>query len=364
MHILMLCKRQYTGRDLLDDRYGRLYSLPVGLASRGHSVTVILASYRPRGRVDRMENGVRWRSVDLLPCPIAVTAAWHDAAASQTPDVVVASADALQLVGGARFARELGCPVVLDLYDDYESFALTRLPGLRTALRIACSRADAVVAVSGTLARTLSARGVDSSRVHVLGNGVPEGFVPIEDRAAARQRLGLPMDATLVGTAGALNNARGIRDLLGAVRLLQSSFPALRLAVAGPRDSAFSAQLPPGSIDLGQRPHKDVALLFRALDVGVICNRDSAFARACHPMKLVEMVACGTPVVAADVGEVSHLLSTRPDARYPPGDAAILAERILCQIQAPRPLKPTLAESWFDLSVRLEHILEDVLRRC
>ena len=34
MRVLVLCKRQYTGRDLLDHRYGRLHALPVGLAAR------------------------------------------------------------------------------------------------------------------------------------------------------------------------------------------------------------------------------------------------------------------------------------------------------------------------------------------
>ena len=361
MRILVLCKRQYTGRDLLDDRYGRLHALPVELAARGHAVTVVAASYRRRGAVDRVEGGVRWRGVDALPWPGAVASAWREAATALAPDLMIASADALQLAGGERFARRLGVPVVLDLYDDYEAFGLTRLPGLRAALRSACARADAVLAVSGALAAMLPARGCDPARVHVLRNGVPEGFVPAEDRLTARARLGLPLEATLVGTAGALEHARGIDDLLDAVARLQVARPGLRLVLAGPRDARLAAALPPGTIDLGLRPHAEVALLFRALDVGVACNRDGAFARACHPMKLVEMAACGTPVVAADLGEVTHLLAARPDARYPAGDAATLADRIAAQLDAPVPLDPALAEGWAALAGRLERVLAGVL---
>lgn len=38
MRILVLSKRRYTGKDLLDDRYGRLYEIPAGLVARGHAV--------------------------------------------------------------------------------------------------------------------------------------------------------------------------------------------------------------------------------------------------------------------------------------------------------------------------------------
>lgn len=360
MRILFLCKRQYTGRDLLKDRYGRLYELPVALAARGHAVTVIASSYRRRGPLDRDERGVRWCSRDVLPWPPAVLAAWQQAGHSAKPDVVVASSDAMHLVAGSHFAHRLGVPVVLDLYDDYEAFGLTCLPGLRAALRASCVRADAVLAVSGSLATMLPARGVDPRRLHVLGNGVPDGFAVDIDKAAARRRLGLPLDVPLIGTAGALTFARGIGDLLSAAERLRAQHADVRLAVAGPRDGALTKALPEGTIDLGHLAHADVPVMLRALDVGVVCNRDGAFARACHPMKLVEMAAIGTPVVAADIGEVSLLLADRPDALYPTGDAIALAARIAGQLAQPRPLDPRLAKTWPELAGSLESVLRKV----
>ena len=362
MRILILCKRQYTGRDLLNDRYGRLYALPIGLAARGHNVVVVTSSYRKRGAVNRIEDGVRWCSIDLLPWPFAIEMAWQAIGEAFKPDVVVASSDAPHLIWGARFAHRMERPIVLDFYDDYEAFGLTRLPGLCRALRKACVRADAVMAVSGALADMLPSRGIDQQRIHLLENGVPFDFALKMNREEARRELRLPAEVPLVGTAGALTTSRGIGDLLKAVDLLQKQRPDLRLVLAGPRDAVLSSTMPPNTIDLGHLSHAMVAVLFRALDVGVICNRDGAFARACYPMRLAEMVASGTPVVAADLGEVSRLLMTRPDARYSPGYPDTLATRIAVQLDAPRPLDPALAKDWPLLSARLEAILEGVLK--
>jgi teichuronic acid biosynthesis glycosyltransferase TuaC len=38
MKILVLTKRQYMGKDLLDDRFGRFRELPLELARLGHEV--------------------------------------------------------------------------------------------------------------------------------------------------------------------------------------------------------------------------------------------------------------------------------------------------------------------------------------
>ena len=48
MRILVLTKRQYMGKDLLDDRFGRFRELPLELARLGHQVHGLCLSYRAR----------------------------------------------------------------------------------------------------------------------------------------------------------------------------------------------------------------------------------------------------------------------------------------------------------------------------
>ncbi len=354
MRILLLSKRQYTARDLLDDRYGRLYEIPRWLAARGHRVEGLVLSYRRRDAGWRRQDGISWRAVNALPAGLA---AWPLLVRRQIrrfrPDLLWAASDVFHVIAGARLQSATGVPLVADLYDDYESFGAAALPGLRNLFREACSRAAGLTVVSRTLQEQVMARSrVPAERIRVVGNGVPEAF-RAWPKEAARRRLGLPVRGRLVGTAGALTADRGIGDLCGAVSRLAGALPGLRLVVAGPRDAAFTGSAPEGTIDLGLLPHREVPVLLSALDVVVVCNRDTPFGRSCFPMKFHEALACGRPVVAAAVGDPARLLEKVPEALYPPGDEAALAERLRRQLA--RPVHPGLqVPRWSDLAEAVE----------
>jgi glycosyltransferase involved in cell wall biosynthesis len=358
MRLLVLSKRQYTGKDLLDDRYGRLYELPRALAARGHEVTVLAASYRPRGEARRVESGVSWHSIDVSRSPWTYRRRLQELLRDSRPDAICASSDAFHVIGAAVVGRHSRIPVVADFYDDYEAFGLTSLPGLRTMLRRASMGVDAISVVSHSLEATLRARAPITAPIEVVENGVPTAFARIVGRDEARQRLGLPQGLPLIGTAGALSSSRGITDLLRAYRLLRERQPAVRLVVAGPRDRALNAELAGTAIDLGMLPHDQVPLLYSALDVGVVCNRNSDFGRACYPQKLAEMVACELPVVVAAVGDVAVLLKSYPACLYEPGDADGLSRRLEQQLQAATIAPSSLAMSWSALAIKLETLLE------
>lgn len=359
MRLLVLSKRQYTGKDLFDDRYGRLYELPVALAAMGHDVAVLAASYRLRGELRRAESGVSWQSVDVWRSPLAYGRKLRELLRDFRPDVIWASSDAFHMIGAAAVRDQSRIPVVGDFYDDYEAFGLTSLPGARTLLRRASTRMDAISVVSHSLAATLRFRTKIAVPVEVVENGVPEIFTRTMGRSEARYRLGLPQNVPLIGTAGALSSSRGIGDLFEAYRLLRERMPGARLVVAGPRDRALSRQLAEMAIDLGTLPHEIVPVLYSALDVGVVCNKDSVFGRACYPQKLAEMVASELPVVVAGVGDAALMLKNYPACLYVPGAADDLSLRLERQLRSPLIVTPSIAMSWRALAVKLEGVLKE-----
>jgi teichuronic acid biosynthesis glycosyltransferase TuaC len=160
MRILILTKRQYMGRDLLDDRYGRFRELSLALASKGHQVDGVCLSYRLRDEGTRKDSSavgrVEWQSLNLLrlldPGAKGYWRAIDRMTASGRPDVIWACSDAPHALLGLRAARRLGAKVVIDLYDNFESYGLTRLPGMRGALRRSVVEADGVTCVSQPLA--------------------------------------------------------------------------------------------------------------------------------------------------------------------------------------------------------------------
>ncbi|MDI9238833.1 glycosyltransferase [Lysobacter sp. LF1] len=364
MRILVISKRQYTGKDLIDDRYGRLFELPERLQAAGHEVRAIALSYRRKGeRTLVSPQGVTWHSFDALPFGAMRYQAMVDALVEEwRPDVVWASSDAFHAVLARRIHRRHGIPYVVDLYDNYESFGLTRWPGLRRGLRDACREAAAVTVVTSTLREKVRAEYAPQGEVIVLGNGVDPGVFHPHDRVAARRALGLPEQAKIIGTAGALTRHRGIDDLFRAFERLAERHDTLWLAYAGPRDGSPRRHPHPRAIDLGVLPQHAVPRFISALDVAVVCNRDSAFGRYCYPMKLEEAIACGTPVVAANVGDVGARLSFDDGSLFPPGDDQALAAKLSERLAATQPGATLAPVTWDALADTLENVLKRATR--
>jgi len=362
MRVLVISKRQYTRKDLLDDCYGRLFELPAGLAAIGHEVHGVACSYRRRvGGAFSWPSHPRltWESHNLLPFGLIEFGRILDRVVeSFAPDVLWASSDAAHACLGAHLKRRHRIRLVVDLYDNYEAFGMSNLPGLKRAFVRALRSADAVSVVTQALAQRIETVHGVRCPVAVIGNGVDCKVFRVRPSKEARLQLELPADGILMGTAGALDDSRGICDLTDAFRLILDERPEASLVVAGARDRAFGRAISSlkNVIDLGSVTHEEVSWLLSSLDVGVICNRNSDFGRHCFPMKLAEMIACGVPLVAADVGVTSSLLAGRDRCLYPPGDSHQLADRILQQLVEPSILPASLISGWRPLAEQLSRV--------
>lgn len=359
MRILVLCKRRYTGKDLLTDRYGRLFEIPRNLSERGHDVRGVALDYHRIGWTVCAQDieSMRWLSVRALPTSlIRYTTVISRFIRDWPPDVIWASSDMLHVVLGMRIGDLQKTPVVLDLYDNYESFAAARLPGLARKYRDACAQAAGISVVSHSLASLLRAQHDHETRIGVVVNGVDKTVFYPRDKLVSRVELNLPTNAQLVGTAGSITADRGIEDMFEAFSLLAKRNDNVWLVFAGPRDHVPSLYKHHRVIDLGQVPTETVPTLLSSLDVAIVCNRDSSFGRYCFPMKLYEILACRVPIVAARVGDVADLLKPYPVSLYEPGDVAGLAERIERLLATPSGCELAIP-SWSECASKLEDLL-------
>lgn len=352
--ILFLSKRLYMGKDLVSDRYGRFRELPLELSRMGHKVQGLCLAYRPRpdGMVD--DEGVRWhcRSVRRAVVPDLVNHVRAARALARTfrPDVVIAASDVFHAILGERVARGVGARSVIDLYDNFESFRGFGIPMIAPAFRRAVRHADLVSYISPPLSRRVTESYRRTGPVITVENGVKAGVFSPGSRDEARQRLGLPRDGILIGTAGALARDRDIETLFAAADLLALRNPQIALAVAGPRDEGLAWPRRARIHDLGMLDHHRVGDLFNALDVVVVANRDSTFGQYCHPQKAVEALACGTPVVLADVGSSREMFGDGCRF-YPVSDPVGLAGAVESALAAPAPALDIA--DWGQLASRL-----------
>jgi len=363
MRILVLTKRQYMGKDLLDDRFGRFRELPLELAKLGHEVTGICLSYRPRseGLLTDSDNTpvaqVSWHSLNLGALIIpGLFRYYHEVkriARQFGPDLIWACSDAFHAILGVSLAKGLNTKCVVDLYDNFEAFGATWLPGVPSLFRSAVRNADGVTCVSQALADHVVQNYQRMGLTTVLENAVRKDLFYPQDRTTCRRALGLPQNANIIGTAGALYQNRGIKVLFDGFKLLTEMHENLHLVIAGRRDRRSRLPGGPRIHDFGVLPLEQVSLLLNALDVAVICNRDSSFGRYCFPQKAYEIIACGTPVVAANVGSMKNLLDRHREWLFEPESPQSCAEAIGSQLNKPTPLDIDVP-SWPDFSRQLE----------
>jgi glycosyltransferase involved in cell wall biosynthesis len=262
-------------------------------------------------------------------------------------------------------ARHLGIPYVVKVHGSdlnvQASHALRR-PQIRAALR----RADAVIAVSRGLADKAVTLGVDASRVHVVYNGVDHALFARRSRRAARMRLGLSAEAPLLLYVGNLKPSKGCLDLLEALPAVLAARPKARLIYVG-SGPARAALLQRAAV-LGCTgrvqcvdavPHAALGDWFNAADLLCLPSHNEGV-----PNVVLEAMACGTPVVASDVGGIPEVVPPYAGILVPPHvpDAlsAALIEASGRSWDSARIAAHAAGFRWEDNVDRLDRILCDV----
>lgn len=362
MRILVLNKRQYTGKDLLDDKYGRIYEIPELLAQRGHDVRGLTLSYRRRSQGMLSPGRVKWHSINLTSFYPAYLKSLANTLDTFRPDIVIASSDAIHAIVAWLYCSKRNIPYVVDLYDNYEGFGLSRIPGVVAMFRAACRSAAGITVVSNALKSYVECYYKKHGPLEVITNAIPAGVFFPRSKEDARRLLGLPLQAKIIGTAGAISDKRGSNVMFEAFLKLASTRSDLWLVYAGPRDGTPQRYPHERIIDFGVLDFSDIPILLNALDVGLICNIDSVFGRFCFPQKFYEMVACGIPVVAADIGEMSQLFAHRPDCLYPIGNSQVLAERVEAHLQRPAPVEMSVIPSWDKVGLAMDEFINQLIK--
>lgn len=365
MNIVFICKRYYTGKDVIRHRFGRLYELPSQLANLGHSVTVLCLDYRNRepqeNFIEKFDGGsVQWFVVPLRRIyTLEVLAVYRKIKVSQT-DMVLGSSDIPCLWFARKLAKTLKVPYAVDLYDNYESFGQACIPGFRYILKTCVKNADLVMAVSNALKDKIESDCKPLGSVVVMSNGVHRSSFFAGEKSVARAELSLPAGKRLIGTAGGLSRMKGLDIVYDAWSQIEKQTKDVCLVLAGRIEFGFSVPGGARVIYLGELLEDQVGQLFRALDVGIIPAHDSEFGRYCFPQKLYEMVACELPVAASKVGAIAEVLKDSPEMLYKPGDSKELAEVVRLQLDKQRRVNVKPME-WVELVVDVETALLGLL---
>ena len=176
------------------------------------------------------------------------------------------------------------------------------------ARRLLLRRVSAVVVPSKTLERiALETWKLKPNMLHYVWNGIDgEEFCP-GDKGLARSDLGLPKDALVLGSVGAFRAEKNHRLLVAAFATARLG-PDVSLLLVG--NGEKESELRQMAQELGVADScvfagrlENALAAYRAMDVFVLPSKSEQM-----PVALLEAMACGLPVVATDVGDVSIML--------------------------------------------------------
>lgn len=256
---------------------------------------------------------------------------------------------ALFSTAGVEVAARLGCPRILEvnapLAEEQKRFRGLSLESLARRMEVESFRgADAIVAVSEQVRSYIhTVSGVGLERIHVLPNGVDlQRFALDRGREEIRSRLGYGAGDCAVAFIGSFKPWHGTSFLLQVFEGLAAIRPRARLIAVGdgPEWESLSAQVSNcGFRDRvclsGRVPHAEIPAWLAATDIMVApyLPIDNFYF---SPLKVLEALAGGKPVVAPRLGQLVELIEHgRTGLLYRPGDADGCRGAILSLIDDP-----------------------------
>ena len=370
MKIAFLCKRLYMSKDVITDHYGRLYEIPYQLYQQDHQVVAFSLSYKSKqsghclNYSNQSAGSLDWFSYNLgkLFFPGLLMYVWKVFRHIKhfKPDVLIGSSDSIHCILTGFIAKQLHIPYVLDLYDNYESFGLTKIPGVLPLYTHTLKQADAVLCVSQPLANYIKEQYQSEHTVFVIESTINTDTFYSKNNQECRKILKLPLEAKLIGLAGALTKERGIESLYKIFfQLLEESEDKnIFLVLAGIVQKDLPIPDHKNIIYLGELEHAKVVDFFNALDVAVIIIMDNSFGRYSFPQKSYEILACDVPVVCSAIGAMNNVLKNHPQSLF--SDEHDFLNKTQQQLDHPC-LVDVNIETWADKSKQIIKILHKLL---
>jgi PEP-CTERM/exosortase A-associated glycosyltransferase len=247
----------------------------------------------------------------------------EEAAALWKPDVIHAHSPMLVGLPALRVARKRGIPCVYEVRDLWENASVDRGKFKEGSLlyRVARSmetrvlrNAAAVVTICESLRNELAPRVGRPDRLFVVDNGVnAEGFSP-DTMNRAGERWGLD-GKKIIGYIGTFQPYEGLDTLILAMPVIQQQVPEAHLVITGSggqEDTLRSLVEERGLGGMvtftGRLPHDEVRSVYAMADVMAyprILTRTTAITT---PLKPLEAMAMGKPVIVSDVPAMAELV--------------------------------------------------------
>ena len=195
--------------------------------------------------------------------------------------------------------------------------------------------ASAVVCLTQGFIKSLMSRGIDSSKLFFVPNGIVPAFWESASREDSRKQLDLDDDNVLASYVGTIGMAHGLVTVLAAAARLHVIAPKVKVLIVGDGaelDNLRAAAERDGLSNVrftGMVSRDRVPAILAATDLALVTLKPSDVFKTVLPSKMFEAMAARCAIVLGVDGEARATLE-RADAgmAVKPGDADALAGAI------------------------------------
>jgi D-inositol-3-phosphate glycosyltransferase len=281
-------------------------------------------------------------------------------------------------VAGHRLKHELDLPLVSTFHtlarvkaDTGDAEPQARVEAESEVVR--CS--DVITANSPTEVRQLTdLYGADPDRIDIVEPGVDHAYFSPGSRAGARAALGLGAEPVLL-FVGRVQPLKGVDVAVETLECLHASDS--RLLIVGGASGREGDHEYERIVDLvrqhglddrvemvSPRPHYELSTFYRAADVCLVPSRSESFG-----LVALEAAACGTPIVASDVGGLRTLVDDgvtgfrvegREPCHYSEAANRILDDPLLAAEMSANAVSMASHYTWAGTAGRLRRIYDDL----
>jgi glycosyltransferase involved in cell wall biosynthesis len=245
------------------------------------------------------------------------------------------------LILAGLLPRLAGCKVVLDVHDSVPETFATKFSTASIAWKTLCLEerlsalvAHRVICVNDPQRETLVARGLPRSKTFVSMN-MPDPTI-FNRNGFGRQRPAGSGEHFKLVYHGTMAERLGVDLIIRAVAQLRERIPGIRLHLWGGGDDLsrfrdLARELKTEDLVLftaGGFPLHELPGQLRSMDLGVVGNRRTAAGDLMLPVKLMEYVALGIPVVVPRLRTIEHYFSDDTVTYYEPENVESMADSI------------------------------------
>jgi glycosyltransferase involved in cell wall biosynthesis len=190
---------------------------------------------------------------------------------------------------GIRSVYDASCILRLEVQDSSNRLVASLSSFVEECLR---PHFDWVRTLNDPMRDDLVRHGVPAERIMVI----PVGAEPQAERWRLRDA---PRRLLYVGSAKAW---QGLPTLIGAMRIFETRSPQIGLSIVGPSAGEMAGLALPGNVQvLGRVPHAEIGRVYLDHDLFVLPRPRSPLTEIVMPMKILEAMAFGMPILATDL---------------------------------------------------------------